>query len=229
MVDGSLNEDRALGSDPRESREGGPPNMIRLLLICAAWMGVSLGALCTIALAAYWLLVTNRYDPTVEGKRLHEWADQAVDGADPATRHEAVEVLRRARGHLGEEARLGLYKRLYADPHERAPRDHLPEELPPFLLEAFQAEDECAGLVAGCLERCPATQTIPPLVAMLRGEKVRFKRVLLIQTLGRFGPQAAEAAPLIHAAFDDPDREIRAAARTALEHIEPGGHKARQP
>jgi hypothetical protein len=185
------------------------------------------GGVVALAAWAHRRFVVDHYCPVFHGRRLNEWADQAVGAADPAARQEAAAALGEARGQVNEDARLRLYKDL-ALSRGREAEDTLPVEVLPFLREAFREEDRCAGMVAAGLARCPAAQTVPSLVEMLKGEKDAWKRETLMRTLGRFGPRAKEAVPLFREALGDARRETREEARMALEAIDPEGAKGKQ-
>jgi HEAT repeat protein len=76
-------------------------------------------------------------------------------------------------------------------------------------------------MVAASLGRCPASETVPCLVELLREEREPYKRGQLIQTLGLFGPKARAAIPLIRESLQDRDEGVRETSREALEKIVP--------
>jgi hypothetical protein len=170
--------------------------------------------------------VQSRLHPVYHGKRLVEWADEAIWDEDHMVRQRAVEILREACDHEGEEARLRVYKELAIATRDGKRKNQLPEELIPFLLEALKKEDQCAGMVTGGLEKCPASQTVPQLVALLKDESDTTKQYYLIRTLGRFGPAARAAIPLLRQFLGDENRRLRETARTAMEQIDPSEAKS---
>jgi hypothetical protein len=149
-----------------------------------------LGCLATFLAVIVILIVAIRHvqsslHPVYHSKRLVEWADEAVYAEDHTARQKAVDILREACSREGEEARLRVYKEFVVNKNGREPIDQLPEELLPFLLERFKEERECAGMIAGGLEKCPPSQTVPQLMEMLKNEGDPWKRDLLIRTLRR--------------------------------------------
>lgn len=165
--------------------------------------------------------IQSRFNPVYQGKSLRDWADEAIGADDHAIRQRAVEVLREACDREGEDARLHLYYHLVNARGGIERSEVLPAELVPFLLEAFKKEGQCAGMVAASLGRCPASETVPGLVELLREEREPYKRDQLIKTLGRFGPKAREAIPLIQESRQDRDKGVCGTSREALEKIVP--------
>jgi hypothetical protein len=165
--------------------------------------------------------IQRRLHPVYYGKTLVEWADEAIWAEDHETRQKAVEVLREGRNREGEEARLRVYKELAIATKDGKSKEQLPDELLPYLLEAFKEEGQCAGMVAGGLEKCPASQTVPLLIELLMVEREPIKEGYLIRTLSRFGPKAQVAIPLIRQSLRDPNMELRRTALGALEQIDP--------
>jgi hypothetical protein len=163
--------------------------------------------------------IQNRLHPVYHGKHLVKWADEAVWAEDRADRQRAVEILREGCDREDEEARLRVYEELAIARKNGECKEQLPEELIPFLLEAFKQEDQCAGMVTGGLEKCPASQTAPQLAVLLKDETNPIKRYYLIRTLGRFGTAARAANPLLQHFLGDENRQVREAARRTLDVI----------
>jgi hypothetical protein len=176
---------------------------------------------CVGSLAVVIRHIQNRLNPVYHGKHLLEWADGAVWAEDHMTRQRAAEVLRQARLREGEEVRLRVYKELLQfNRREGERKDQLPEELTPFLVEAFKEEDQNAGLVMAGLEKCPASQVMPPLIELLKDERQTRKKSYLIRALGQFGPKARAAIPLIRQSLQSENMGLRETAREALERID---------
>lgn len=184
------------------------------------------GALVIGGLAVVIKSVQIGFNPVYHGKHLLEWADEAVRADDHEARQRAVEVLREACDHEGEDARLHLYYHLVDINGGIERRDALPAELVSFLLGRFEQEDLCAGMVAASLGRCPASDVVPGLVGLLQKEWGPYKRGQLIQTLGQFGNKARQAIPLIQKSLHDKDSGVRETARQALKHIDPAGNSS---
>jgi hypothetical protein len=191
------------------------------LVGCLAALAVALASLA--GLAAVVRHFQARSNPTYHGRPLLDWADEALLSEDPAARRQAVEVLREARGREGEQARIRLYYELAGGPPDGRSPERLPEELVPFLLEAFREEEDCAGVVALALGKCPPAAAAPGATELLRDERDPYRRGWLLRALGRFGPDAREAIPVIRPLLHDRDRSVRENARDALKRIDPGG------
>jgi hypothetical protein len=194
-----------------ERREG--------LFGCLVVLAAALAGLGGLAAAVRYLHA--RYNPTYYGRPLLDWADEALLSEDPASRRRAVEVLREARGREGEQARTRLYYELASGPPDGRSPERLPGELAPFLLEAFREEDLCAGIVALALGKCPPAATAPGVADLLRGERDPYRQGKLLETLGKFGPEARDAVPVIRPLLRDNDRSVRDNARGALKKIDP--------
>lgn len=165
--------------------------------------------------------VQSRVNPVYHGKRLVEWADEAVCVGNHTARQRAVEVLREACYREGEETRLRVYKEFITINRDGTTIYQFPEELLPFLLERFKEEDECAAMIAGGLEKCPPAQTVPQLIEILKVESDPWKQDLLICTLGRIGSSARTAVPVIRRLLPNMNGDHRRMALWALKQIDP--------
>lgn len=109
-----------------------------------------LGCLVTFLAVIAILIVAIRHvqsslHPVYHGKRLVEWADEAVYAEDHAARQKAVNILREACSREGEDARLLVYKEFVVVKNGREPIDQLPEELLPFLLKGSKKNTNAQG------------------------------------------------------------------------------------
>lgn len=73
------------------------------------------------------------------------------------------------------------------------------------------------GMIIAAL---PLDITVPELANALQRDGA-FERARAARTLGRFGPQAADAVPALMRALDDPSRVVRSATIAALGRIGP--------
>jgi HEAT repeat protein len=153
---------------------------------------------------------------------------QALRDGDARVRRWSAETLARV-GPAAKAAVGELVQALIAadgevrDAFDRSLRDSSPRAeiiFPPYVAE-IRLQDEplrMRALLIAALERIGAA-AVPALVETLRSADAR-ARLNAAEVLGRFVPQAAEAAPeLARALRDDPEARVRAAATNALERL----------
>lgn len=87
----------------------------------------------------------------------------------------------------------------------------------PGLIEIIRDTQPAAAAPAAVGSRTPATAVAPNPPAAPAEDS---SRVHAIQALGRIGPAAASALPLLQAAVKEPNEQVRTAARTAIRQIQ---------
>jgi hypothetical protein len=114
----------------------------------------------------------NKYNPSYHGKRVQDWADQAIWDENPAARSEAVEVLIVALRGMEDEPRTHLLMLFCYPKKGEIEKKPLPKEVIPFLLEGLRLSDQHNGgyavmaLVAG-----EGPETVPTLQKALAKEE----------------------------------------------------------
>jgi Flp pilus assembly protein TadD len=106
---------------------------------CLVGLGVVGALVLGAALAAYLGVYWN--NPYFRGKRLHDWADQAVWDEDASRREQAVQVLTEAWQARRGEDRTQLVLRFVQPRRGGREKAVLPKEVIPFLLGALKAEE----------------------------------------------------------------------------------------